>query len=97
MCYSFNISSLVTFVSSVTGNSNRERPEDYHIHLAANIRVTPPCMKSKLNIEVSYKWRNGSPENGITRSSLNEGKMVSNKGSFCLPITLTKMLVLRYR
>ena len=38
-----------------------------------------------------------SPENGITGSSVNERKMVANKGSFCLPIMPTTMLVLHVR
>ena len=49
-----------------------------------------------LNIDLRIKGGNGSLENGAIRSSLNKGKMVAHKGSFCLPIRPTKMLVLHY-
>ena len=54
----------------------------------------PPA--SDLNLETAFKRGSGSPENDVTRSSANEGKMVANKGSFCLLIRPTIMLVLRY-
>ena len=68
----------------------------FYKYLNVLITVEPQLMVTSLNIEASYKRGNGSPENGVTGSSLNEGKMMANKCSFCLPIMPTTMLVLCY-
>ena len=40
--------------------------------------VSVICIWNRLNAEASYKRGNGSPENGVIGSSLNEGKIVAN-------------------
>ena len=43
--------------------------------------------------DTAYKRGNGSPENDVVGSLVNEGKMVANMGSFCLLIRPTAMFV----